>query len=255
MKNSIELKILILLIAMTLSGTINGQTIINTENMMSKIEGDWSFSASLEGDFNFGNIELIQFGTATQLAKRIDRHLIRGLFNYEYISEGDNTLSSDFTGQIRYNYQLNKNSMFAFIQAQNIKSLRMNHRYLGGGGYRQNLITKDKNYWDLSAGAFFEDEFYDRDQPTELQVYNWRYSLSSFSKIHFSEHVFLNTSIYYQINTKRGADYRLFFEPRLYYQLNKIDLYIDMTYRHHSTPYIDILPTDTQVVFGIEFSL
>ena len=37
---------------------------------MSKIDGDWSFSASLEGDFNFGNIELIQFGTATQLAKR-----------------------------------------------------------------------------------------------------------------------------------------------------------------------------------------
>ena len=58
MKNSIELKILILLIAMTLSGTINGQTIINTENMMSKIDGDWSFSASLEGDFNFGNIEI-----------------------------------------------------------------------------------------------------------------------------------------------------------------------------------------------------
>lgn len=43
MKNSIELKILILLIAMTLSGTINGQTIINTENMMSKIEWPHDF--------------------------------------------------------------------------------------------------------------------------------------------------------------------------------------------------------------------
>ena len=49
MKNSIELKILILLIAMTLSGTINGQTIINTENMMSKIDGDWSFFGQFGG--------------------------------------------------------------------------------------------------------------------------------------------------------------------------------------------------------------
>ena len=231
------------------------QTIINTENMMIDDQGKLSYAMSFQGDLNFGNIDLIQFSTAQQLSKSVDKHLFRLLLNYDYIKESGTEISSDYTGQIRYNYRINKNSFFAFLQTQNIKSLRMNHRYTSGGGYRHRMIQKEDNFWDLSAGLFFEDELYDNNLSTQNQVYNWRYSLSTFLKHKFSEKLFINLSLYYQINTSNTKDYRLFLEPRIYYTLNKFNIFLDWTYRFHSTPYIDIFRTDNSLNVGIEFKL
>ena len=231
------------------------QTIINTENMMIDDQGKLSYAMSFQGDLNFGNIDLIQFSTAQQLSKSVDKHLFRLLLNYDYIKESGTEISSDFTGQLRYNYRINKNSFFAFIQAQNIKSLRMNHRYTSGGGYRHRIIQKEDNFWDLSAGLFFEDELYDNNLSTQNQVYNWRYSLSTFLKHKFSEKLFINLSLYYQINTSNTKDYRLFLEPRIYYTLEKFNIFLDWTHRFHSTPYIDVFRTDNSMNVGIEFNL
>ena len=206
-----------LLLLLLFSPFALAQTIINTENMMIDDQGKLSYAMSFQGDLNFGNIDLIQFSSAQQLSKSVDKHLIRLLLNYDYIKESGTEISSDYTGQIRYNYRINKNSFFAFLQAQNIKSLRMNHRYTSGGGYRHRMIQKEDNFWDLSAGLFFEDELYDNNLSTQNQVYNWRYSLSSFLKHKFSEKLFINLSLYYQINTSNTKDYRLFLEPRIYY--------------------------------------
>ena len=128
------------------------QTIINTENMMIDDKGKLSYAINFQGDLNFGNIDLIQFSTAQQFSKSVNKHLFRLLLNYDYIKESGTEISSDYTGQLRYNYRINKNSFFAFLQAQNIKSLRMNHRYTSGGGYRHRMIQKEDNFWDLSAG-------------------------------------------------------------------------------------------------------
>ena len=50
---------------------LNSQTIINTENMMSEIKDDLSYNISFQGDFNFGNIDLLQFSTAHQFSKKM----------------------------------------------------------------------------------------------------------------------------------------------------------------------------------------
>jgi hypothetical protein len=210
---------------------------------------------NFEGDLNFGNIDLIQFTTAHQLSKSLNQHLFRLLFNYDYIKESGSEISSDFTGQFRYNLRRGSNSIFAFIQGQNIKSLRMTHRYIFGGGYRHRIIHKNENYWDLSAGLFFEDELYDKNLSTQQKVYNWRYSFSTFMKHKFSEKLFINLTLYYQINTSNTRDYRVFVEPRLYYNLTNFDLFVDWTHRFHSTPYIDTKKTDNTVNFGIEIKL
>lgn len=249
------MKFLVYFFLMILSNFCYSQTIINTENMMTDLDENLSYNLSLQGDFNFGNIDLIEFNTAHQFSKSIDRSLIRFLINYEYIEEGGETLSSDLSAQIRYNYSFKKNSLFAFIQAQNIKSLRMDHRYISGIGYRHNLFTQLKDYWDLSAGLFYENELYDKNLSTETQVNNLRYSFSSFSKYTISEKMFLNLSVYYQINSSNLDDYRLFVQPRLYYKLEKFDLFTDLTNRYHSTPYIDIYKKDTSLEIGIEFSV
>ena len=252
MRNKTSILYIILLFA---SIHLNSQTIINTENMMSELNDDLSYNISFQGDFNFGNIELIQFSTAHQFSKKIERNLFRLLFNYDYIKESNELLASDFTGQLRYNYSLGKNSLFAFAQGQNIKSIRMKHRYISGGGYRHQLYSKEGSYFDLSGGVFFEDELYDETATQQLQIYNSRYSLSAFGKYILNKNLFVNLSVYYQINTSNTKDYRLFIQPRIYYSLKKIDLYIDSSYRFHSTPYIDVLKTDTSLTLGIEYSL
>ena len=231
------------------------QTIINTENMMIDDQGKLSYALNFQGDLNFGNIDLIQFSTAQQFSKSVNKHLFRLLLNYDYIKESGTEISSDYTGQLRYNYRINKNSFFAFIQGQNIKSLRMNHRYTSGGGYRHRMIQKEDNFWDLSAGLFFEDELYDNNLSSQNQVYNWRYSLSTFLKYKLSKKIFINLSLYYQINTSNTKDYRIFLEPRIYYTLDKFNLFLDWTHRFHSTPYIAIFKTDNSMNIGIELKI
>ncbi|WP_127142112.1 DUF481 domain-containing protein [Flagellimonas marinaquae] len=231
------------------------QTIINTENMMSALDDKFSYHMNIRGDMNFGNIDLIQFSTAQQISKSLDKNLLRLIFNYDYIEQNGIQISSDFTGQLRYNYRLGQHSIFAFVQGQNIKSLRMNHRYITGGGYRHRVFQKEDNYWDLSLGLFFEDELYDANLNTVQQVNNWRYSVSTFIKYGFSEKFSGNLSLYWQINTSYTRDYRVFLEPRLYYSIQKFDVFIDWTFRFHSTPYIDVLRQDSTVNLGIEFEL
>jgi len=248
-------KIQLLFQLILLSTIANAQTIINTENMMSDIDVSFSYNMNFQGNLNIGNIDLIQFSTSHQVSKFVNQNLFRLLLNYDYIKEGGTEISSDFTGQFRYNYRIKKNSIFAFFQVQNIKSLRMNHRYISGGGYRHRMLQKGENYWDLSAGVFFEDELYDKDLSTQQQVYNWRYSFSSFLKYKFSKKFFINLALYYQINTSNTKDFRFFLEPRLYYSLKKLDLFVDWTHRFHSTPYIDIFRTDNSIDIGVEFKL
>ena len=87
----------------------------------------------------------------------------------------------------------------------------MLHRYLIGGGYRFNLFKKNQNYFDLSAGVFYEDELYEEEK-NQIKVYNYKYSFSSFSTFYIDEKLSLNTSIYYQLNSSSSKDYRIYIE-------------------------------------------
>ena len=231
------------------------QTIINTESLLREIDSSFVFKINTEADLNFGNIDLIQLNNALSVGKRFKNNLFRISFGHEYISEEKETISNDWTGQMRLNHFFNDNSLFIFLQGQNVVSLKLNHRYLIGAGYRNRIIKKSTNYLDLSAGGFFENELYNKNLIDQVLINNFRYSFSSFSNIQISKKVNLNTSIYYQLNSKNLKDYRVFFEPRLYFELDKISFYLDLKYRFHSTPYVDILNNDTEFLFGIEIDL
>ena len=244
-------------IAIVLLFTFNlqSQTIVNTENLMNSADSTLSIGFGVNGDFKFGNLELYQFNITNQIGKKFDRNLIRLLFNYEYISENNEVLASDYTAQLRYNYSLGNNSIFSFIQSQKSRALSLNHRNLIGGGYRHNFYKKGENYFDLSVGVFYENEQYLKNTDEELMVENYRVSLSSFFKVRLSKKSFINTSIYYQINIDNTEDTRIFIEPRWYYDFDKIDIYLTTQSRHHTTPYIDIKKTDSELLVGVEFNL
>ena len=166
---------------------------------MSKIDSTFVFGIGFDGNMERGNIELTESNLSLQIGKKINNSLFRFVLGHEYESDSQEVLSNDFSGQIRYNYSIVNNSIFSFIQAQNVRSLKMLHRYLIGGGYRFNLYKKNQNYFDLSAGIFYEDELYEEEK-NQIKVYNYKYSFSSFSTFYIDEKLSLNTSIYYQLN-------------------------------------------------------
>jgi len=237
--------------------TINqlcSQTILNTEKLMSKIDSTFVFGIGFDGNMERGNIELTESNLSLQLGKKTNNSLLRFVLSHEYESDSQEVLSNDFSGQIRYNYSIENNSFFSFIQAQNIRSIKMLHRYLIGFGYRFNVFKKNLNYFDLSAGIFYEDELYE-DNQNQIKVYNYKYSFSSFSTFFLDKKFSLNTSFYYQFNSSSLKDYRIYVEPRLYFSLNKVDLFITYRNRFHSKPYVDVKRNDAETSVGLEIYL
>jgi hypothetical protein len=237
------------------SSIINAQSIVNTESMSSKSDSTFVFTTNFDGNYTTGNIELIQLNSANQLAFKKDNNLIRLFFNYEYISQDKEIISSDYTSQLRYSYALKNNSIYSFIQGQKAVSLSLNSRYLIGIGYRQSIFKKNKNYLDVAFGPFYENEMYLKNSEEDVHVINYRYSFSSFFNFKITEKLENNTVIYYQLNSKEFQDYRIYLEPKIQYSFEHIKIYTTIRYRFHSTPYIQIKKTDSQILFGFSYDL
>jgi hypothetical protein len=231
------------------------QSIVNTESMSAKSDSTFVFTTSFDGNYSSGNIDLIQFNSSNQLAYKYDRNLVRLFLNYEYISQDKETISSDYTSQLRYAYSLKNNSVYSFIQGQKAVSLSLNSRYLLGFGYRQNLYKKDKNYLDVAFAPFYENEMYLKNSESTVHVINYRYSLSSFFNFKITDKLENNTVFYYQLKSNDFQDYRIYLEPKILYNFEHFKIYTTLRYRFHSTPYIDIKNTDSQILFGFSYDL
>jgi len=233
----------------------NGQSIVNTESMSAKSDSTFIFTSSLDGNYTTGNIELIQLNSANQIAFKKDKNLIRLFFNYEFISQDKETISSDYISQLRYSFTLKNNSLYSFVQGQKAISLSLNSRYLIGIGYRQSIIKKDKNYLDVAFGPFYENEMYLQNSQAEVHKINYRYSFSSFFNFKLGKKLENNTVFYYQLKSNEFKDYRIYLEPRLLYSFDHFKVYATLRYRFHSTPYIDIKQTDKQLLLGVNYEL
>ena len=232
----------------------NSQTILNTEKLLSEVDSTFVTAISFEGDFQSGNIDLVDAGLSIMIGKKVDRSIYRLIIGYQHQSEDNEVLSNDISGQLRYNYTINKNSIFSFLQFQNTKSLLMKHRYLIGLGYRQNIFLKNGQYMDLSYGLFHENELYNNDLG-DVKVNNLRHSISLFFKVDLEENIFLNNSLYLKYNTSDLKDYRSYIEPRIYFEFEKFNMYLSSKNRFHSKPYVDIKRSDNEILVGFEIGL
>ena len=145
------------------------QTIINTEALLKEIDSTFAFKLNIDGNVNFGNIEFAQLNNSFSVGKKINNSLLRLSFGHEYISEEKDILANDWAGQIRFNKFYKKNSAFLFLQGQNVRSLKLLHRYLIGTGYRFRIKEKQSDYFDSSFGFFYEDELYEDEILTNIK--------------------------------------------------------------------------------------
>ena len=224
----------ILFLALFLSSLGYSQTILNSESLLNHSADKLTTQLNLSINWESGNENT--FATFNQLlvGKKKGKQLWRLIIGHDYEDDEGEIVANDWSGQLRLNHYVSaKNSIYGFVQTQNIRVLQMNHRYLVGGGYRHSLYADESQYFDLAAGLFYEDEEY-----PELQTDKVRFNINGFVRVKIFEKLFFNCVTYFQINTEDSSDIRLFVGPKINFELEKFTLSIVGQNRFNSTPYL-----------------
>jgi len=238
-----------LYIAVLISSLSYSQTILNSESLLNLTNDKLSTQLNLSVDWESGNENT--FATFNQLlvGTKKGKQLWRLIIGHDYEDDEGEIVANDWSGQLRINHYLNsKHSIYGFVQAQNIRVLQMNHRYLAGAGYRHSVFSKESQYFDLAAGLFYEDEEY-----PSLQTDKLRFNINGFTRVKLTEKLFFNCVTYFQINTEDTSDTRLFVEPKISFEHDKFAVSIVAQNRYNSTPYLLNKKNDflSQLVFTI----
>ena len=188
---------------------------------------------NLSFDWESGNENKFTSFNQILIGTKQGRQLWRLIVGHDYEDDEGEIVANDWSAQLRLNHFVSdKNSIYGFIQTQNIKVLQMNHRQLVGAGYRHSLFNNDRQYIDLAAGLFYEDEEY-----PNLQTHKYRFNINMFLRVKLLEKLYFNCVSYFQVNTKDANDIRFFVEPKINFEQDKFALSIGAQNRYNSTPY------------------
>ena len=210
------------------------QTILNSESLLNHSTDKLTTQLNLSAGWESGNENTFATFNQILVGAKKGNQLWRLIIGHDYEDDEGEIVANDWSGQLRLNHYVNaKNSIYGFVQLQNIRVLHMNHRYLLGGGYRHSLYANQSQYFDLAAGLFYEDEEYPK-----LQTNKLRFNINGFVRVKIFEKLFFNCVTYFQINTKDTSDIRLFVEPKINFELDKFTLSIVGQNRYNSTPYL-----------------
>ena len=211
----------------------HAQTILNSESLLNHSTNKFNSQINLSFDWESGNENTFASFNQILIGMKQERQLWRLILGHDYEDDEGEIVANDWSAQLRLNYfARGKNSIYGFIQTQNIKVLQMSHRQLVGGGYRHSLFDNDRQYIDLAAGLFYEDEEY-----PDHQTHKYRFNINMFIRVKLLNKLYFNCVTYFQVNTKDANDIRFFVEPKINFEQNKFALSIGAQNRYNSTPY------------------
>ena len=223
-----------LLFALFMCSFTHAQTILNSESLLNQSSSKINTQINLSFDWESGNENTFTSFNQILIGTKNKRQLWRLIVGHDYEDDEGKIIANDWSAQLRLNYFVsNNNSIYGFIQTQNIKVLQMNHRRLVGGGYRHSLFNNDSQYVDLAAGLFYEDEKY-----PYIQTHKFRFNINMFFRVKLLEKFYFNCVTYFQVNTKDVNDIRFFVEPKINFEQKKVAFSIGAQNRYNSSPYL-----------------
>lgn len=223
----------LILLSIFFSSFVYSQTILNSESLLGIANDKLTAQVNLSANWEFGNENSFMTFNQILVGAKKGKQLWRLIIGHDYEDDEGEIVANDWSGQLRLNHYVNaKNSIYGFVQSQNIRVLQMNHRRLIGGGYRHSLYANESEYFDLAAGLFYEDEEYPKLKSNKLRL-----NVNGFVRVKIIEKLFLNCITYFQINTKDTSDIRMFVEPKVNFEHDKFALSIIAQNRYNSTPY------------------
>lgn len=248
-----------------------GQSIVNTEKMLSSATDPLSFSLEAAGNFNTGNLNVLSVEGGGILGYRTEKSWWRAITGMEFLSEENEEIAEGYFGQLRYNHFFKKRTQgFLFSQLQSNKVLLLQHRQLAGGGIRFGLLTEkdgeldtvlsaSDDYLDISIGGMYEDEllfsdFLPSDEVLLTQLF--RVNISLLSRIALNNNVVLANSLYVQVNSNNTEDYRILNDADLLIELGeRLMLDVNLEYRYDSQPPTGLTASDLAINIGIILAL
>jgi hypothetical protein len=220
--------------AILISGLGYSQTILNSESLLNHSSDKLTVQLNLSAVWESGNENTFAAFNQILVGTKNEKQMWRLIIGHDFEDDEGEIVANDWSGQLRFNHYVDsKNSIYGFLQSQNIKVLQMNHRYLFGGGYRHSIYANESQYFDLAAGLFYENEEYPK-----LQTNKLRFNVNGFIRVKIFEKLFFNCVTYFQINTKKASDIRLFVEPKINFEQDKFSLSIIAQNRYNSMPYL-----------------
>ncbi|MBQ22206.1 MAG: hypothetical protein CMD32_02190 [Flavobacteriales bacterium] len=238
------------------------QTIIDTESSLKKIDSTFHAFASFMGDKKTGNFDLSFLRADLTIGSRVKNDLLRLTFSHSSTKFNGNNFDKSTNLQFRWNKILNEDhSLFLFLQTGESARSFIDERTLFGVGLRQHLYKKDKNYFDIAVGPFYEYEAYpgysfeniDYDPSSQKTT---RISFNIFSSVKLFENVTSSTTIYSQWRYNDIGDVRVFGNQYIRFKINeKLSTYVRYVVRYRSINYIKRLKNDTDFMYGLEIDI
>lgn len=255
-------KYFFLVILILLSNIIYSQTIVDTESSLKKIDSTFHAFANFMGDKKTGNFDLSFIRADVTLGSRIKNNLFRLTFSHSSTEFNGNNFDKTTNLQFRWNRILNEDhSLFLFVQTGESARSYIDERTLFGVGLRQHLYKKDKNYFDIAVGPFYEFEAYPK-YTSESVSYNTsnqkttRISFNIFSSVKLFENVTSATTLYTQWKYDEIGNVRVFGNQYIKFKINeKLSTYIRYVVRYRSINYIKSLKNDTDFMYGLEINI
>ena len=152
-------------------------------------------------------------------------------------------------------------SLFMFLQTGESKRSFIDERTLIGIGLRQHIYKKDKNYFDIAVGPFYELESYPEYKFENINFDDFsqkttRISFNIFSSVKLFENITSATTLYSQWKYNEIRDVRVFANQYIRFKINeKISTYIKYVVSYRSINYVKSLKNDTDFMYGFEINI
>jgi hypothetical protein len=250
--NNLIMKTILFLISFSFLFTAKSQTIVNTYDLVTPIDSIWSVTSELQGTFAAGNGVFTALNSGLGLGRKLnDKTEVWFLGGYNSASESQNRIYSTGFTNFRTHYFLTKKiQVQAFYQNQFNSALKINNRSLVGLNATRRFKTNQAIY-NLTAGAFYEDEFYS-DQ-TEQTLFRGNLTTSISTEL---SNLDIHLTLYFQPDLLNLQDYRMLQELSLQFPVSdQLKFEIESALRYDSEPHLNLLALDFSTVMGIVYSI
>jgi len=230
----------------------NGQTIVNTYDLITPIDSIWSATTELQGTFAAGNGVFTALNSGLGLGRSVNKNIDAWfLGGYNFASESGNTIYSTGFVNTRLHFSLNEDmKLQVFYQNQFNSALELNQRNLFGANFGKTIHTKEYLY-KFTVGSFLENETYS--DLSNKQVYRGNAATSITAEV---SDVDINLTVYYQPDIFVPEDYRLLGELALQFPISEQLVFeVESALRFDSDPHLDLLPLDFSTIIGMVYSI
>ena len=247
-----------LFIILMMSFKLSAQTVVNAEKLEGYIRDGYYAGGEADIGIERGNSDVTEFEAMTITGYKSQKHWIKFLSGFKFLSEEKTSLIRRYFGQLRYNFILSDAyRTFVFYQLQHNRSLLLKNRQLIGVGFRGSFAISDLTQFDLGTGLMVERESLDSEKITpddDPISKDFRLANLFLLRHTFNQLFSIMNVAYFQPRVTDFKDFRLFDELSLIINIRtNFKLDVSLVWLYDSRPPMTVKRYDFSMKNGVIF--